>query len=407
MPLVVMKFGGTSVGSIERIQNVARRALAAQTAGDRVIIVSSAMSGETNRLIGLATEITKLPDPREMDQLVSTGETVACGLLAIAIQNLGGKARSYTGPQVPIRTGSDFMKARITAIEPERLLRDVAAGVIPVVTGFQGIDAEGNVTTLGRGGSDLSAVAVAAAVKADRCDIYTDVDGVYTTDPNMCPSARKLGRITHEEMLEAASLGAKVLQTRSVEFAMKWKVPVQVRSSLSDAPGTMIVEETKDMEGLIATNVAYDKNEAKVTVQKVPDKPGIAARIFKAIGDANINVDMIVQNVSADGTTDLTFTVTKAELERTRTIIEPLAKELGAAGVQTDSAIAKVSVVGLGMRSYAGVASRMFQALARESINVLMISTSEIRISVVISEKYTELAVRTLHDEFKLGENPA
>ncbi len=398
-----MKFGGTSVGSVERIQNVARKAIAAQKAGDQIIIVSSAMSGETNRLIALAEQITKLPDPREMDQIVATGENVACGLVAIAINSLGGRAKSYTGFQVPVYTDKAFMKARISDIRPENLLKDVKAGIIPVVTGFQGIDADGNITTLGRGGSDLSAVAVAAAVKADRCDIYTDVDGVYTTDPNMCPSARKLPQITHEEMLEAASLGAKVLQTRSVEFAMKWKVPLQVRSSFSDAPGTMIVEETKDMEGLVASNVAYDKNEAKVTVQKVPDKPGIAAKIFKAIGDANINIDMIVQNVSADGTTDLTFTVTKAELTRTKALIEPLARDLGAAGVATDSNIAKISVVGLGMRSYAGVAGRMFEALAREGINILMISTSEIKISVVISDKYTELAVRTLHDEFKLG----
>ncbi len=407
MSLIVMKFGGTSVGSIERILNVAKRAIAAQKAGEKVIIVSSAMSGETNKLIALAEQITKLPDPREMDQIVATGENVACGLVAIAINSLGGKAKSYTGFQVPIHTDKAYMKARISAIDPKNLLHDVNAGIIPVVTGFQGINDIGDITTLGRGGSDLSAVAVAAAVKADRCDIYTDVDGVYTTDPNMCPTARKLPKITHEEMLEAASLGAKVLQTRSVEFAMKWKVPLQVRSSFSDAPGTMIVEETETMEGLVASNIAYDKNEAKVTVHKVPDKPGIAAQIFKALGDANINIDMIVQNVSADGTTDLTFTVTKAELNRTKALIEPMAKELGAGSVSTDGTISKVSVVGLGMRSYAGVAGRMFAALARENINILMISTSEIKISVVISEKYTELAVRTLHDEFKMGEQPA
>lgn len=407
MPLIVMKFGGTSVGSIERIQNVARKAIAAQKAGEQVIIVSSAMSGETNKLIALAEQITKLPDPREMDQIVATGENVACGLIAIAINSMGGRAKSYTGFQVPVHTDRSYMKARITAIDSAKLLADVKAGIIPIVTGFQGINDQGDVTTLGRGGSDLSAVAVAAAVKADRCDIYTDVDGVYTTDPNMCPSARKLGQITHEEMLEAASLGAKVLQTRSVEFAMKWKVPLQVRSTFSDAPGTMIVEETKDMEGLVASNIAYDKNEAKVTIHKVPDKPGIASQVFKALGDANINIDMIVQNVSADSTTDLTFTVTKADLNRTKALIEPMAKEMGAGAVSTDANIAKVSVVGLGMRSYAGVAGRMFAALARENINILMISTSEIRISVVISDKYTELAVRTLHDEFKMGEQPA
>lgn len=402
-----MKFGGTSVGSIERIQNVARKAIAAQKAGEQVIIVSSAMSGETNKLIALAEQITKLPDPREMDQIVATGENVACGLIAIAINSMGGRAKSYTGFQVPVHTDRSYMKARITAIDSAKLLADVKAGIIPIVTGFQGINDQGDVTTLGRGGSDLSAVAVAAAVKADRCDIYTDVDGVYTTDPNMCPSARKLRQITHEEMLEAASLGAKVLQTRSVEFAMKWKVPLQVRSTFSDAPGTMIVEETKDMEGLVASNIAYDKNEAKVTIHKVPDKPGIASQVFKALGDANINIDMIVQNVSADSTTDLTFTVTKADLNRTKALIEPMAKEMGAGAVSTDANIAKVSVVGLGMRSYAGVAGRMFAALARENINILMISTSEIRISVVISDKYTELAVRTLHDEFKMGEQPA
>jgi aspartate kinase len=405
MALVVQKYGGTSVGDPDRIRNVARRALAQQRRGDRVIVVVSAMSGETNRLLKLVRTITDRPTPREEDVVAATGEQVTIGLTALAIEAAGGRARSFTGPQVRILTDSAFSKARILDIDKERLSRSLDAGEIPVVAGFQGVDADGNITTLGRGGSDTTAVALAAALRADACDIYTDVDGVYTTDPNVCRLARKLDRITYEEMLEMASLGAKVLQIRSVEFAMKYQVPLWVKTSFSDTPGTLVCAEDETMEHAIVSGIAYAKDEAKIAVRHLRDHPGVASTLFEPLAEANIIVDVIVQNVSTDGYTDLTFTVPRGDLVRAKEVVEETARKLGAT-VDADASIAKVSIVGVGMRSHAGVASRFFKVLASENINVQMIATSEIKVSAIIDEKYVELAVRSLHTAFGLDARP-
>ncbi len=403
MALVVQKYGGTSVGTTDRIKNVAKRIIKTYEAGNEVVVVVSAMSGETNKLVALANEMVDIPDNREYDVVVATGEQVTIGLLAMYLKSLGYKAKSYQGWQVPIITDNTFAKARIESIDGTKMLADLKAGNIAVVAGFQGVDKEGNLTTLGRGGSDTSAVALAAALKADVCEIYTDVDGVYTTDPNVCKDARKVEKVSYDEMLELASLGAKVLQIRSVEFAKKYDVDVHVRSSLNDNTGTMVTREDNDMEGILVSGIAYDKNEAKIAVLGVPDKPGIAAKLLTPLSDAAISVDMIVQNVSHEGLTDFTFTVTKADLKKAMLITNEAAKEIQAKEVQSDENISKVSIVGLGMRSHAGVATRMFSVLAKNNINIGMISTSEIKISVVIDEKYTELAVRVLHDEFGLA----
>jgi aspartate kinase len=402
MALVVQKYGGTSVGTTDRIKNVAKRIIKTYEAGNEVLVVVSAMSGETNKLVALANEMVDIPDTREYDVVVATGEQVTIGLLSMYLKSLGYKAKSYQGWQIPIITDNTFSKARIESIDDTKMRADLKAGNILVVAGFQGVDKEGNLTTLGRGGSDTSAVALAAALKADVCEIYTDVDGVYTTDPNVCKEARKVEKISYDEMLELASLGAKVLQIRSVEFAKKFNVDIHVRSSLNENTGTMVTREDKDMEGILVSGVAYDKNEAKIAVLGVPDKPGIAARILTPLSDAAISVDMIVQNVSHEGMTDFTFTVTKADLKKALMITNEAAKEIQAQEVQTDENISKISIVGLGMRSHAGVATRMFTALAGNTINIQMISTSEIKISVIIDEKYTELAVRVLHEEFGL-----
>ncbi len=402
MALVVQKYGGTSVGTTDRIKNVAKRIIKTYEAGNEVVVVVSAMSGETNKLVALANEMMDIPDNREYDVVVATGEQVTIGLLAMYLKSLGYKAKSYMGWQVPIITDNTYAKARIESIDDAKVRADLKAGNIVVVAGFQGMDKDGNLTTLGRGGSDTSAVALAAALKADVCEIYTDVDGVYTTDPNVCKEARKVEKVSYDEMLELASLGAKVLQIRSVEFAKKFNVDIHVRSSLNENTGTMVTREDKDMEGILVSGVAYDKNEAKIAVLGVPDKPGIAAKILTPLSDAAISVDMIVQNVSHDGLTDFTFTVTKADLKKALLITNEAAKEVQAKEVQSDENISKISIVGLGMRSHAGVATRMFAVLAKNSINIGMISTSEIKVSVVIDEKYTELAVRVLHEEFGL-----
>jgi len=402
MALVVQKFGGTSVGSIERIENVARKVIREYERGNQVIVTVSAMAGETNRLIALAKEITDLPDERELDVLVSTGEQVSVALLAITLIKMGYKAKSYLGHQVKILTDSAFTKARIIDIETDKIKRDLDDGYIIVVAGFQGVDSYGNITTLGRGGSDTTGVALAAAFKADVCDIYTDVDGVYTTDPRIYNKARKLKKISYDEMLELASLGSKVLQIRSVELAKKYKVPVHVRSSFSDEPGTIVCEEDSDMERVVVSGVSCNKDEARITLVRVPDKPGVAAKLFGAISAGNIVVDMIIQNSSIDGTTDLTFTVPKSDLKKTLNLVKAIADEIGAKEVLYDEGIAKVSIVGLGMRSHSGVAAKMFEVLGNAGINILMISTSEIKISCAIDEKYTELAVRLLHDAFEL-----
>jgi aspartate kinase len=395
--LIVQKYGGTSVGTVERIKAVAARVAATRAEGNSVVVVVSAMSGETNRLLDLASQIARKPDPRESDVLVATGEQVSVALLAMALHDIGVPATSMLGFQLPVLTSNIYGRARIKSIDSERLRSVVDSGAVAVVAGFQGVDAGSSITTLGRGGSDTSAIAIAAAAKADVCEIYTDVEGVFTTDPRICPAARKLDRISFEEMLELASLGAKVLQIRSVEFAMRYNVPVHVRSSFSDAPGTWLVEEEAGMEDVLVSGVAADRNEAKITLQRVPDRPGLAARIFGPIAKAHIVVDMIIQNASADGTTDLTFTVPQGDFNRALEIVGPIASEIGAAGVVSDTEVAKVSVVGLGMRSHAGVASRVFEVLAAEGINVEMISTSEIKVSVVVAAKYAELAVRVLH----------
>ncbi len=402
MALVVQKYGGTSVGTTDRIKNVAKRIIKTFEAGNEVVVVVSAMSGETNKLVALAEDMMEIPDNREYDVVVATGEQVTIGLLAMYLKSQGYNAKSYMGWQVPIITDSTFSKARIESIDDTRVRTDLKAGNIVIIAGFQGIDKDGNLTTLGRGGSDTSAVAMAAALKADVCEIYTDVDGIYTTDPNICKEACKVEKISYDEMLELASLGAKVLQIRSVEFAKKYNVDIHVRSSLNENTGTMVTREDKDMEGILVSGVAYDKNEAKIAVLGVPDKPGIAAKILTPLSDAAISVDMIVQNVSHDGMTDITFTVTKADLKKALQIATEAAKGVQAKEVRADEDISKVSIVGLGMRSHAGVATRMFQVLAANNINIMMISTSEIKVSVVVDEKYTELAVRVLHEEFGL-----
>jgi aspartate kinase len=405
--LIVQKYGGTSVGTVERIGEVARRCMATQAEGHDVVVIVSAMAGETNRLLALARQVNDDPDDRELDVIAATGEQVSVALVSLAIHKLGGRAQSFLGSQVRIVTDSAFTRARIQSIDAARIHEALARRQIAVVAGFQGTDAEGNITTLGRGGSDTSAVAIAAALKADACEIYTDVDGVYTADPNICPSARKIERISYEEMLELASLGAKVLQIRSVEFGMKYGVRIHVRSSFNDHPGTWVVPEEKQMEAVLVAGVTATRDEAKVTLLGVPDRPGIAAKIFKPLSEASIVVDMIIQNVSDAGRTDLTFTVPRGDLKRTVELIKRTLPEMAEAGIKTDDGIAKVSVVGVGMRSHAGVALRMFELLAAESINILMISTSEIKISVVVEAKYAELAVRVLHDGFGLGESGA
>ena len=405
MALIVQKYGGTSVGTVERIKAVAERVVKTAKQGNQVVVVVSAMSGETDKLIGLAQKISSSPGEREMDMLLSSGERVTSALTAIAVEALGHKAKSMTGRQAGIITDTVHTKARIERITGERIRKALDDGFIVVIAGFQGItEGESDVTTLGRGGSDLSAVAVAAAIKADLCEIYTDVDGVYTTDPNIVPEARKLGKISYEEMLELASLGAKVLQTRSVEFAMKYNVPVVVRSSFNDNPGTLVVEEDKDMENVVVSGVAYDKNQAKITIVDVPDRPGVAAKLFDVVASSNIVVDMIVQNVSSDGkSADISFTVPKTESRHAVEVTGRIAKEVGAKRVDLREDISKVSIVGVGMRTHSGVAAKMFQTLAGHGINIVMISTSEIKVSCVIDLKFTELAVRVLHDAFGLA----
>jgi len=416
MGLIVQKFGGTSVGTTERIQNVAKRVAKWKAAGHDVIVVPSAMAGETNRLLSLAKQIQQHPDPRELDVIASSGEQVTIGLLATALIDLGVKAKSYTGAQVRVLTDSAYNKARIKDIDQEKLRADLAAGIVPVVAGFQGVDADGNVTTLGRGGSDTSAVALAAALKADECQIYTDVDGVYTTDPRIVPEARRLTRITFEEMLEMASLGSKVLQIRSVEFAGKFKVPLRVLSSLTDPmipvqqealSGTLITyEDDEKMEQAIISGIAFSRDEAKITVMSVPDRPGIAYAILGPIADANIDVDMIIQNASVDGITDFSFTVHRNDFNKAMEISRKVQAHIGAKNFVGDNKVCKVSIVGVGMRSHVGIASQMFRTLAEEGINIQMISTSEIKISVVVDEKYMELAVRVLHKAFELEYEP-
>lgn len=403
MALIVQKFGGTSVGSIERIKAVAERVRATREQGHDVVVAVSAMAGETDRLLGLAKEIMARPDGRELDVLLSTGEQVTIALLSMALNSMGTPARSYTGPQVCIRTDDAYNKARILSIDDERMRADLAAGRVVVVAGFQGADEAGNITTLGRGGSDTTAVALAAALKADECQIYTDVDGVYTTDPRVEPNARRLKELTYEEMLELASLGAKVLQIRSVEFASKFKVPLRVLSSFAEGAGTLITSEEFVVEQALISGIAFNRDEAELTVQGVPDRPGIAARILGAIADANVEVDMIIQNVGDDGMTDFTFTVHRNDYGKSLEILRNMSSELGAREISGDKQIVKISVVGVGMRSHAGIASKMFQALAKEGINIRMISTSEIKISVVVDEKYLELGVRALHEAFDLA----
>lgn len=403
--LVVQKYGGTSVGSIERIKATAERIIRTKRQGKSVVVVVSAMSGETDRLIGLANQISMNPNEREMDLLLSSGERISAALMAIAINEAGFKSMSFTGRQAGIITNDTHTKAKIERITGERLRQAIDEGIIPVVTGFQGVTETSDVTTLGRGGSDLTAVAIAEALGADICEIYTDVDGVYTADPDIVPDARKLDKISYDEMLELSSLGAKVLQARAVEFAKKYEIPVVVRSSFNDNPGTLIAKEDKDMEEVVVSGVAYDRDQAKITVMAVHDRPGIAARLFNAIGAANIVVDMIVQNVSSDGAAaDISFTVPKTDSKKALKITEEIAKELGAKKVTMRDDIAKVSIVGVGMRTHSGVAARMFEALAKNHINIMMISTSEIKVSCVIDAKYTELAVRALHDAFGLAQ---
>ncbi|MDY6943132.1 MAG: aspartate kinase [Pseudomonadota bacterium] len=406
MALIVQKFGGTSVGSVERIESVARKVIATRNAGHEVVVVVSAMSGETNRLLALAHEIHPRPSARELDVLLSTGEQVTIALLSMVLQKLGQAARSYTGGQVRILTDDAHGKARIRAIDDKHIHADLKRGGVVVVAGFQGVDQHGNITTLGRGGSDTTAVALAAGLKADECQIYTDVDGVYTADPRIVPNAHRLDRITFEEMLELASLGTKVLQIRSVEFAGKYNVPLRVLSSFEEGPGTLVTYEANDVEEAIISGIAYNRDEAQVTVKGISDQPGVAYRVLGPIADANIEVDMIVQNVATDGTTDMTFTVNRNDYAKAQEILNAHRADLGAKEVSGDDRIVKVSVVGVGMRSHAGVASRMFNALAAEGINIRMISTSEIKISVVLHEKYLELAVRTLHEAFGLENGP-
>jgi aspartate kinase len=409
MALIVQKYGGTSVGNIEKIANVADKVIKWRDQGHKVVVVVSAMSGETNRLVDLAHAVSASPEPRELDVLLSTGEQVTIALLAMTLIKKGCPAKSYTGHQVHIRTDSAHNKARILDIDKQKVEKDLADGKVVVVAGFQGSDDTGNITTLGRGGSDTTAVAMAAALKADECQIYTDVDGVYTTDPRVVPQARRLSKITFEEMLEMASLGSKVLQIRSVEFAGKYNVPLRVLSTFDEGPGTLISYESEEqeMEEAQISGIAFNRDEAKLTVLGVPDQPGVAYHILGPIGAANIEVDMIVQNVGADATTDFTFTVHRNDFDKAMKILQQVADELGAKQVNGDNKIVKVSLVGVGMRSHAGIASTMFEALAKEGINIRMISTSEIKVSVVVDEKYLELAVRALHNAFGLeqGQN--
>jgi aspartate kinase len=400
MALLVQKYGGTSVASIERIKQVAAKIACSKRTGNDLVVVVSAMAGETNRLLALAQEISEIPDEREKDVLLASGEQVSVALLTLALKELGYPARSYLGHQVRIETDRAYGKARILSIDSTKIMHAISAGEVVVVAGFQGVDEDDNITTLGRGGSDTSAVALAAFLNAHACEIFTDVEGVFTTDPGVCPSARKLERISYDEMIELASTGAKVLEIRSVEFAKKFAVPVHVRSTFSDAEGTWLVSEEESMTDVLVSGVACDKNEAKITLVRVPDQPGLAARIFGPIADAHIVVDMIIQNASEDGTTDLTFTVPKADHKKALRIMEKTLPEVHAKGIKVDTDIAKVSVVGVGMRTHAGVAAKMFEVLAAEGINIEMISTSEIKISVVIDAKYSELAVRVLHEAF-------
>ncbi|GAB5046920.1 aspartate kinase [Thermodesulfovibrio sp. TK110] len=403
--LIVQKYGGTSVANIERIKAVAERVSKTVKEGNKVVVVVSAMAGETDKLIGLAHQVCSNPPEREMDLLLSSGERITSALTAMALCELGHKSIAFTGRQMGIITDAVHTKARIEKIIATRALKALEDGYIVVVAGFQGITETEDVTTLGRGGSDLTAVAIAAALNADLCEIYTDVDGVFTADPNIVPNARKLDKISYEEMLELASLGAKVLQSRSVEFAMKYNVPVVVRSSFNWNPGTLVTKEDKDMEKVVVSGIAHDKNQAKITILKVPDRPGIAAKLFKAVADANIVVDMIVQNISSDGkATDISFTVPKTDAKKALELTEKISRDLGAEGVLLNETIAKISIVGVGMRTHSGVAAQMFEALANHGINIMAISTSEIKISCLIDAKYTELAVRVLHDTFKLGE---
>ena len=407
MALLVQKYGGTSVASTERIGAVADRIARSRTAGHRIVVVVSAMAGETDRLLGLAGAIRQPPRGRELDAVLASGEQASIGLVAMALEARGCPACSYTGAQIPIRTDSSFNRARILDIDPARLRAELDAGRVVVVAGFQGVDEAGSITTLGRGGSDTTGVALAVALGADECQIYTDVDGVYTADPRIEPNARRLDRLTFEEMLELASLGAKVLQIRAMEFASKYRVPLRVLSSFEDGPGTMIVpeEEENGMEQPLISGVAFNRDEAKITVHRVPDRPGVAFRLLEDIAAANIEVDMIVQNAAPEhDETDFTFTVNRADYERARELVDPVAVELGAERVTGDARIVKLSLVGVGMRSHAGIASRMFDALARENVNIQMISTSEIKISVVVDERYLELGVRALHEAFELHE---
>ncbi|MGH7267376.1 MAG: aspartate kinase [Candidatus Rokuibacteriota bacterium] len=401
--LVVQKFGGSSVADTDKVRGVARRVVDTAKDGHRVVVVVSAMGKTTDDLIRLAHEITPAPNERELDLLLATGEQVSTALLAIAIETLGHEARSFTGEQAGIRTDGAHTRARIVGIDAEKVRRALEDGRIAIVAGFQGVTAEDDVTTLGRGGSDLTAVALAAALGADVCEIYTDVDGVYTADPNVVPEARKLGRVSYDEMLEMASLGAKVLQSRSVEFAKKYGVPVHVRSTFKTDAGTLVTREDPHMEAVIVTGVTHDRAQAKVSILRVPDRPGIAAQVFGAVADQGVVVDMIVQNISRDGYTDISFTLARADREKAVGVLSEVARRIGAEGVTHDDRIAKVSIVGVGMRSHSGVAARMFQTLSREGINILMISTSEIAVSCVIEDKYTELAVRALHDAFQLA----
>ena len=402
MALVVQKYGGTSVGTIEKIQNVARRVARTYDEGNDMVVVVSAMAGETNKLVALAEEMCEFPSEREYDVLVAAGEQVSIALLSMALQSMGYKAKSYLGWQIPIYTDNSSSKARIEEIQDTNIREDLHNGTIVIVAGFQGIDRDNNITTLGRGGSDTSAVAVAAALQADVCEILTDVDGVYTTDPRIVPEASKMEKVSYDEMLEMASLGSKVLQLRSVEFAKKYNVVVHVRSSLNDNPGTLVTKEDADMETVLVSGIAYNKDEAKIAVMRVPDKPGVAAQLFSPLSKANIMVDMIIQNVSHEGFTDLTFTVPRGDFKKALKIVEETATIIGAAGVQTNESIAKVSIIGVGMRSHSGIASKMFETLSAEGVNIQMISTSEIKVSCVIDDKYTELAVRVLHQAFGL-----
>jgi aspartate kinase len=404
MGLIVHKYGGTSVADLEKIENVARKVIRTKEAGNEVVVVLSAMAGETDRLIALAQRASEDPDPREYDSLISTGEQVTVTLLAMVLNRLGYRAKSFLGTQVKVHTDQAYKKARIVSIDQKVLKNELKKGTICVVAGFQGVDEDGNITTLGRGGSDTSAVALAAALKADVCDIYTDVDGVYTTDPNICPHAKRLKKISYDEMLEMARAGAKVLQPRSVEMAKKYNVPVYVKSTFTDEGGTLVTKEDKEMEKEVVSGVTYDRDQAKLTVVRVPDRPGIAARLFTPLAEKNIVVDMIIQNASVEGFTDLSFTVSRKEVKTARELVEKAARDVGSERVEVDENVSKISIVGVGMISHSGVAAKMFATLAKEGINIEMISTSEIKISCVVHAKYTELAVMALHEAFQLDQ---